>query len=166
MSERVYTKTETAILTLVISSQFPMTDARLRARGTVASRLLSNTILPMLRDYDIDLVEYGAEAAFDLTTLLEGDLATTKQVREIWAICFAEGLSVVDVLLRDKILEESGGDQIVEIAKTIIAANPKSVADFQGGKVKVIGFLVGQTMKALKGKANPQEVESVLRGLL
>ena len=37
----------------------------------------------------------------------------------------------------------------------IVAANPKSVEDYHNGKEKALGFLVGQTMKAMKGKANP-----------
>ena len=48
----------------------------------------------------------------------------------------------------------------------VIAANPQSVADFRSGKEKAIGFLVGQTMKAMKGKADPGMVNQLLRELL
>ena len=48
----------------------------------------------------------------------------------------------------------------------IIAANPQSVADYRGGKQKAIGFLVGQTMKAMKGKADPGAVNRLLKELL
>ena len=48
----------------------------------------------------------------------------------------------------------------------VIAANPQSVADFKSGKEKAIGFLVGQTMKAMKGKADPGMVNRVLREML
>lgn len=48
----------------------------------------------------------------------------------------------------------------------IIAANPKSVEDYRGGKEKAIGFLVGQTMKAMRGKADPAAVNSLLKELL
>ena len=41
----------------------------------------------------------------------------------------------------------------------ILAANPQSVADYKGGKEKAMGFLVGQTMKAMKGKADPGMVK-------
>ena len=43
-----------------------------------------------------------------------------------------------------------------------IAANPKAVAEYQGGKKKALGALVGQVMKATKGKANPQMVNKML----
>lgn len=48
----------------------------------------------------------------------------------------------------------------------ILAANPQSVADYKGGKEKAIGFLVGQTMKAMKGKADPGMVNKLLKELL
>ncbi|MCD8336306.1 MAG: Asp-tRNA(Asn)/Glu-tRNA(Gln) amidotransferase subunit GatB [Lachnospiraceae bacterium] len=52
------------------------------------------------------------------------------------------------------------------IVEGVIAANPQSVADYKGGKEKALGFLVGQTMKAMKGKANPAAVNAMLRKLL
>lgn len=51
------------------------------------------------------------------------------------------------------------------IAK-VIEENPQSVEDYRNGKEKAIGFLVGQTMKAMKGKANPGMVNKILKELL
>ncbi len=48
----------------------------------------------------------------------------------------------------------------------MIAANPQSVADFRNGKEKAMGFLVGQTMKATGGKADPGMINKILRELL
>ena len=48
----------------------------------------------------------------------------------------------------------------------IIAANPQAVADYKGGKEKALGALVGQTMKAMKGKANPGRINELLREML
>ena len=48
----------------------------------------------------------------------------------------------------------------------IVADNPKSVEDYKSGKEKAIGFLVGQTMKAMKGKADPGEVNRILKEVL
>ncbi|QSZ26926.1 Asp-tRNA(Asn)/Glu-tRNA(Gln) amidotransferase subunit GatB [Aceticella autotrophica] len=69
----------------------------------------------------------------------------------------------------EKIVEEKGlkqmdnEDELREIAVRIIKENPKSVEDFKNGKDKAIGYLVGQVMKATKGKANPQIVNNILR---
>ena len=48
----------------------------------------------------------------------------------------------------------------------VIANNPQSVEDYRNGKEKTIGFLVGQTMKAMKGKADPAMVNQLLKELL
>ncbi len=55
-------------------------------------------------------------------------------------------------------------DSLVEkTVDEVLAANTKSVEDYKGGKEKAFGFLVGQTMKALKGKADPQTVNKILK---
>jgi len=68
----------------------------------------------------------------------------------------------------DVIIEELGLKQvndegaILEIIKTVIEQNPQSVLDYKGGKDRAVGFLVGQVMRASKGKANPQTVNQLL----
>ena len=61
---------------------------------------------------------------------------------------------------------ENNEDELKEIVQGVLDANPQSVADYKGGKDKALGFLVGQTMKAMKGKANPAKVNELLRELL
>ena len=48
----------------------------------------------------------------------------------------------------------------------VIADNPQSVSDYRGGKEKALGFLVGQTMKQMKGKADPGAVNRMLKEIL
>jgi len=67
------------------------------------------------------------------------------------------------------IVEEKGLKQITDssaiekIVAEVIQANPGQVEEFKGGKEKVLGFLVGQVMKASKGKANPGMVNKLLK---
>ena len=60
----------------------------------------------------------------------------------------------------------SDQDALQEILQKVIAENPQAVSDYQGGKEKALGALVGQTMKAMKGKANPGVVNKMLREML
>ncbi len=53
-----------------------------------------------------------------------------------------------------------------ETIERVIAENPQSVEDYRGGKTKAMGFLVGQTMKAMQGKANPAMVNQIVKELL
>ncbi len=57
-------------------------------------------------------------------------------------------------------------DALRSTIKEILAVNPKSVEDYHAGKKKAMGFLVGQTMKAMQGKANPAMVNEILREML
>ena len=51
-------------------------------------------------------------------------------------------------------------------ADAVIAANPDKVAEYKSGKDKLFGFFVGQTMKAMQGKANPQIINDLLKKAL
>ena len=53
-----------------------------------------------------------------------------------------------------------------DIIQKVVEQNPQSVADYQAGKKKAIGFLVGQTMKAMQGKADPGIVNKILQEIL
>ena len=72
----------------------------------------------------------------------------------------------------DQVIEAKGLRQITDtgaiekVVLDVVAANPVQVAQFRAGKEKVLGFFVGQVMKATKGKANPQQVNELLRSKL
>ena len=72
----------------------------------------------------------------------------------------------------DKYVEEKGLKTVNDegalraTVEQVIKDNPQSVEDYRNGKEKAIGFLVGQTMKAMKGKANPGMVNQILKELL
>ena len=53
-----------------------------------------------------------------------------------------------------------------ETITQIVSGNPKSVEDYKAGKKKAMGFLVGQTMKATQGKADPGVVNKILKEIL
>ena len=63
-----------------------------------------------------------------------------------------------------KVVNDEGA--LRETIAQVIAENPQSVEDYHNGKKKAMGFLVGQTMKAMKGKANPAMVNAILQELL
>jgi aspartyl-tRNA(Asn)/glutamyl-tRNA(Gln) amidotransferase subunit B len=69
----------------------------------------------------------------------------------------------------DEIIDAQGLKQITDtgaieaIIDEVLAANPKSVEEFRAGKEKAFNALVGQAMKATKGKANPQQVNELLK---
>ena len=72
----------------------------------------------------------------------------------------------------DEIIEAKGLKQITDtgaieaVIDQVIADNPSQVAEYKGGKDKLIGFFVGQVMKATQGKANPGQVNQLLKAKL
>ncbi len=90
-----------------------------------------------------------------------------KIARDVFAAMWTEPAGGDD--LADRIIESRGLKQISDagaiekIVDEVLAANPKSVEEFRAGKEKAFNALVGQVMKATKGKANPQQVNELLR---
>lgn len=72
----------------------------------------------------------------------------------------------------DEIIEQQGLKQISDagaiegIIREVLDNNPKQIEQYRGGQVKLFGFFVGQVMKATQGKANPKQVNELLRKLL
>ena len=98
-----------------------------------------------------------------LGRIADGTLSN-KGAREVFAALWTgEGSDV------DKVIEARGLKQISDagaleaIVDEVIAKNPKSVEEFRGGKEKALNALVGQCMKATRGKANPGQLNELLR---
>lgn len=95
----------------------------------------------------------------------EGRLNRNTAVKVFEAVFDTDG--DVDGYVREHGLEQVNDDGLVrEVCARVLAAHPQSAADYQSGKEKAFGFLVGQVMRELKGKANPQAVNAALRELL
>ncbi|OYY94985.1 MAG: aspartyl/glutamyl-tRNA amidotransferase subunit B [Hydrogenophilales bacterium 28-61-23] len=93
---------------------------------------------------------------------LSGKLA--KQVFEAMWAGEAEGDNAADAIIEARGLKQvSDSGEIEKIIDEVMAANAKSVEEFRSGKEKAFNALVGQVMKASKGKANPQQVNDLLR---
>ena len=111
-------------------------------------------------------ITYTPENLAALIKLTEENAITSTVAKEVFEKMFTEDIDV------EKFVEDNGlrtvNDEsaLRETVEQVIADNPQSVADYQAGKTKAIGFLVGQTMKAMRGKADPGLVNKILRELL
>ena len=73
----------------------------------------------------------------------------------------------VDVLIEQLGLKQMSDDgELTAVVVQVLADNPNQVAELKSGKDKVLGFLVGQVMKATGGKANPKQVNELIRANL
>jgi aspartyl-tRNA(Asn)/glutamyl-tRNA(Gln) amidotransferase subunit B len=86
-----------------------------------------------------------------------------KLAKEIFAKMVATGDAPSAIVEREGLKQISDTGALEKIADEVIAANPKQVEQYRGGKTTVLGFFVGQVMKASRGQANPAAVNEVLR---
>lgn len=86
--------------------------------------------------------------------------------KEVFEKVFAEDINPETYVEEKGLVMVNDEGALRATIEQIVASNPQSVADFKGGKEKAIGFLVGQTMKAMKGKADPAMVNQLLKEVL
>jgi aspartyl-tRNA(Asn)/glutamyl-tRNA(Gln) amidotransferase subunit B len=88
---------------------------------------------------------------------------SNKLAKEVFAAMWA-GEGEADAIIEARGLKQmSDSGEIEKIVDEVLAANPKSVEEFRAGKDKAFNALVGQVMKATKGKANPAQVNDLLK---
>ncbi|MBO7411081.1 MAG: Asp-tRNA(Asn)/Glu-tRNA(Gln) amidotransferase GatCAB subunit B, partial [Ottowia sp.] len=106
----------------------------------------------------------AAQLARIISRISEGQV-THNAARQVFdAIWQAGGAGDVDAIIAERGLAQSTDSATLEkIVDEVIAANAANVAQFKAGKDKALNALVGQVMKASKGKANPQQVNELLR---
>jgi aspartyl-tRNA(Asn)/glutamyl-tRNA(Gln) amidotransferase subunit B len=106
------------------------------------------------------------EALAELIGLVDAGTINSKIAKDLLARLWSDGGSPRDLVEREGLGQVSDVGAIDALAAEVLAANPKVADDFRAGKEKVMGFLVGQVMKASRGKANPALAEERLRALL
>jgi aspartyl-tRNA(Asn)/glutamyl-tRNA(Gln) amidotransferase subunit B len=106
----------------------------------------------------------GAAALAQLVRRIHDATISNNGARQVFdALWSGQGAGDVDALIDALELRQLNDDSALEAAvDAVIAANPKSVAEFRAGKDKAFNALVGQVMKATKGKANPAQVNELL----
>lgn len=99
----------------------------------------------------------------EMIQLIEKGTISTKIAKTVFAEMLESGKAPAQIVEEKGLVQISDEGAIREIAREAIANNPQSVEDYKAGKTKAIGFLVGQVMKATKGKANPGLVNQLLK---
>jgi aspartyl-tRNA(Asn)/glutamyl-tRNA(Gln) amidotransferase subunit B len=93
-----------------------------------------------------------------------GDLSGTN-AKEVFAAHAADGSTIASIVESRGLRQISDTSALAAIVEEVVAANPKAVEDFRAGK-PVLGFFVGQVMKATRGQANAALVQEAVRARL
>jgi len=94
--------------------------------------------------------------------LVESGAISGKMLKDLYDLCFERNQDFGEVYEKEKPRQITDSSLIEKIIDEIIAANPRQVDQYRAGKKTVVGFFVGQVMKASKGQANPQMVNDLL----
>ena len=146
---------------------FEATTAICKKPKKVSNWLMVET-LRLLKDRDMEpeKLSFSPENLAKLIELTDAGTINSSVAKEVFEKIFTEDVDP------DKYVEEKGLKTVNDtgalqaVVEKVIADNPQAVADYKGGKEKALGALVGQTMKAMKGKANPGMVNQMLKELL
>ena len=98
-----------------------------------------------------------------LVRLIAEGKISGKLAKEIFPKMFASGDAPELIMEREGLQQISDEGALAKIVDEVIAGNPKQVEQYRGGKTAVIGFLVGQVMKASRGQADPATVNRLLK---
>ncbi len=112
---------------------------------------------------DITGSPVGPEQLGELLSLIAKGEISGKIAKDVFAKMYASGDSARAIVEREGLRQISDTGALAMIVGDVLAANPRQVEQYRGGKTAVLGFLVGQVMKATRGQANPAAVNELLR---
>jgi aspartyl-tRNA(Asn)/glutamyl-tRNA(Gln) amidotransferase subunit B len=111
----------------------------------------------------IDQSPLSAERLGGLLSRIEDNTISGKIAKEVFNWMWDKELSADEVIEQQGLKQITDSAAIEKIIEEVVANNPTQLEQYRGGKEKLFGFFVGQVMKATQGKANPQEVNKLLK---
>jgi aspartyl-tRNA(Asn)/glutamyl-tRNA(Gln) amidotransferase subunit B len=127
-----------------------------------AANWVTGDLMGALEGRDIAESPVSPEQLGELVALIAKGEISGKLAKEIFAKMMASGDSARAIMDREGLRQISDTGALSKIVDDVIAANPKQVEQYRSGKTTVLGFFVGQVMKATKGQANPATVNEIL----
>ena len=137
--------------------------------GKLTANWIAGTLSARLNEAGLDIAEskVGARQLRRLIERVADGTVSAKIARDVFDAMWngeGKGDAAADAIIESRGLRQiSDAGALEAIADQVIAANAQQVADYRGGKEKAFNSLVGQVMKATKGKANPQQVTEILK---
>jgi aspartyl-tRNA(Asn)/glutamyl-tRNA(Gln) amidotransferase subunit B len=155
-----------------LADYFEAVAKRTKAAPKIAANWVMGELMGALNRSGVAIADarIPAPVLAELLNAVESKKISGKQAKEVfeglWELDVRppKGPSAVDEIIEKRgLVQISDASAIDKLVADVIAANPAQVEQFRAGKQQVLGFLVGQVMKASRGKANPQQVNDALR---
>ena len=142
--------------------------AALGAQPKKISNWLLGETLRLLKEKEMEPedITFSPRHLAGLIELAENKVINSSVAKDVFEVMFASDVDPKQYVEEKGLKMVNDENALRKTVEEVIAQNPKSVEDYRSGKEKALGFLVGQTMKAMKGKADPAAVNQLLRELL
>ena len=142
------------------------------ALNMCSAKNISNWILGDISKYvnetgkTIDETELTAKNLCVLIQQIEKNVISNSAGKKVFQVIVEDGSDPLKVIEEKGLAQNSDAGFIEELVKEVFANNEKSINDYKNGKTNALGYLVGQCMKASKGKANPGLVKETVTKML
>jgi len=135
------------------------------ANPKAASNWVMGELLRMMKERDIDVsqVPLTPAALAGLIQLVDRGAISSSVAKDVFAKMYASGRSAEAIVDAEGLGQTSDEGALLAIVKDVIAQNPDAIAQVRAGRNNAFGFLVGQAMKASRGKGNPKVINDLLR---
>ena len=132
------------------------------------SNWLMGETLRLMKEREVDAADlcFSPENLAKLIALTDKKVINSSVAKEVFEVMFEKDIDPEQYVEEKGLKTVNDEGALKKTIEEVIAANPQSVEDYRNGKEKAIGFLVGQTMKLMKGKADPGTVNQILMELL
>src|SRR5258707_226272 len=166
VAEYGITAQDARVLTVTCSLADQLDEAAKAAKSPKrVANLVQSELMGRLKNKGLDIAQSpismnGVAASADL---LETGAISSKILKDLYDKAFESGEDFTAVYEREKPQQITDVSAIEKIIDEVLAANPKQVEQYRSGKTTIMGFFVGQVMKASKGQAKPELVNELLK---
>jgi glutaminyl-tRNA synthetase len=128
----------------------------------VLANIVTNEVARELKQMQISELKFSAKQIAELVKMIDDETISSKIAKSVFEEMAKSGESPSAIVEAKGLVQISDPSKILPIIDEIISKNPDNVQKFKAGNTKLLGFFVGQVLKATGGKANPQVVNSLV----
>jgi len=151
----------------VMADIFELTADLCKKPKEVSNWLMVETMrLLKVHDMEAEEIHFSGNNLAKLIGLVDKGTINRTVAKKVFEVIFTEDIDPERYVEENGLKMEADDGQLRTVIENVLAENEKSVQDFKAGKTKAMGFLVGQTMKTMKGKADPGMVNRLLTEML
>ncbi len=126
------------------------------------ANIVSNEVARELKQMKSDELKFSVKEITQLVKMVDDGTISSKIAKQVFEEMAESGKNPTQIVEDKGLIQISDPSYIAPIIDDVIAKNPDNVAKFKAGNTKLLGFFVGQVLKATGGKANPQVVNALV----